>query len=66
MTKIGFSLVFLVILGIHLCESANILGVIACPFQSHVKPLGTYFKSLAQKGHNVTVLTSIEIEVVYQ
>ena len=65
MTKFYTPLIFILGVYIHLSGSAKILGIINVPFQSHINSLGTYFKTLAQRGHNVTVLTAIRIEVDY-
>ena len=63
MIKIYLLLVLIVVFYTHVCDSAKILGIIAIPKQSHVIPLGIYFKSLAQRGHDVTILTAKRIEV---
>ena len=65
MAKLYLLLVFIVGVYLHSSVGAKILGIINIPYKSHIKPLGAYFKSLAQRGHNVTVLTAIRIEVVY-
>ncbi|XP_015033989.2 UDP-glycosyltransferase UGT5 [Drosophila willistoni] len=45
---------------ISISQSANILGIFTCPMPSHLIVHMSVAKILAENGHNVTVLTTLE------
>ncbi|EDW76290.2 uncharacterized protein Dwil_GK14739 [Drosophila willistoni] len=53
--------VLLLLLGlISTSQSANILGIFTCPMPSHSIVQMSVAKALAEKGHNVTILTTVD------
>lgn len=50
--------VFLIIGQLELSKSSNILAFFPSPGRSHFKPFEPFFKALAYRGHNVTVVNA--------
>ncbi|CAG9783563.1 unnamed protein product [Diatraea saccharalis] len=52
------TLVFLVLSLLHNGIALNILGIVSVPLRSHYMAFQTFFRELAARGHNVTVINN--------